>query len=162
MCVHKRVHGETLPHGAVLLWLTISPSGLLKGGGKESIKWRGGGGGCVFLLNKARSLLFPSTCRAQTLKSVDVLGEKECDSFSLRAHAALRALRLLCARLSFGISSQRPCEYAGICRNRRAVRDAPDNNDRKLTVCRRRSHWKQRSLAVTPRGGWGKGGGGRT
>lgn len=141
MYVHKRVHGETLPHGAVLLWLTISPSSLLKGGGKESLR-----GECVSLLNEARSLLFPSTCRAQTLKSVDVFGEKKCDSFSLRAHAALRALRLLCARLSFGISSQRPCEYAGICRNRRAVRDVPDNNDRKLTVCRRRSHGNKEVL----------------
>lgn len=29
---------------------------------------------------------------------------------------------------------------SGICRNQWAVRDVPDNNDRKLTVCRRHPH----------------------
>lgn len=94
--VHKRVHSETLPHGAVLLWLTISPSSLLNGAGKEILKW---GGECVFLLNKARSLLFPSTCRAQALKSVDMFGEKNATLlvFESTPHSKLFVCSALCS-----------------------------------------------------------------
>lgn len=132
----QTVHGETLPHAAFLLQLTISPSCLFKHARKESSNWAEN----VFLLNQVQQLLSSAACHERTSQSTDVFCERTrpfcCRASAFRAQSSSSAPARLCVDMSSRSSSKHGEISQESASSFRTFQTALTG---KLTVCRSRS-----------------------